>query len=65
MLAQEKSQILGLSGFVLPLRSSVIPEEDVMDVVILGDVKFLEKEWKYLCNLPRLFVVKVNSEHVL
>jgi hypothetical protein len=60
VLSQEKSQICGLSSFVLPLRSSVIKPEDLRDILLLCDPKYLEKEWKYLYNLPKLHVVKVR-----
>ncbi|OQV15848.1 Calcium-activated potassium channel subunit alpha-1 [Hypsibius exemplaris] len=58
VLSQEKSQICGLSSFVPPLRSSVIKPEDLQDIILLGDPKYLEKEWKYLNNMPKVFVVK-------
>ncbi|XP_055331309.1 calcium-activated potassium channel slo-1-like isoform X2 [Paramacrobiotus metropolitanus] len=58
VLSQEKSQIIGLSSFIFPLRSSVIPAKELLDIVVLGDPKFLEKEWKYLYNLPGIYIVK-------
>ena len=60
VLSQEKSQICGLSSFVLPLRSSVIKPEALQDIVLLGDPKYLEKEWKYLYNMPNIYIVKVR-----
>lgn len=65
VLSQPNSQIIGLASLVLPLRSSNIAIEDLHDVVLLGDVNFLEKEWPYLYNLPKIHVVKVMQVFVV
>ncbi|XP_055334431.1 calcium-activated potassium channel slowpoke-like [Paramacrobiotus metropolitanus] len=58
VVSQSTSQTIGLASFVMPLRSSAIPSGELSDILILADDKYVEKEWKYLYNLPRLFVVK-------
>ncbi|XP_055331625.1 calcium-activated potassium channel slo-1-like [Paramacrobiotus metropolitanus] len=61
VMAESSSQLIGLSSFVLPLRSSNIPYEELQEIIILGDVGYLEKEWHYIYNLPKLFIVKGSA----
>ncbi|OQV15891.1 Calcium-activated potassium channel subunit alpha-1 [Hypsibius exemplaris] len=58
VLSQSNSQIIGLANLVLPLRASSLKADQLRDIVVLGDVGFLEKEWPFLHNMPRLYIVK-------
>jgi hypothetical protein len=60
LLAESKSQVLGLANFILPLRSSSIPDEELSPILIISNEKFMEKEWSFLENLPYIYVLRVS-----
>ncbi|XP_055352190.1 calcium-activated potassium channel subunit alpha-1-like [Paramacrobiotus metropolitanus] len=61
ILTKPDSQPIGLHTFVWPLRSSTVRPERLAEIVILCDPKFMEKEWMWLTNMPKLTVVKGDA----
>lgn len=67
VLAEPDSPLLGLKNLVLPLRASSTMQKDIMEVVIIGNREFLEREWFLLKNLPRVTIVDgsiLNRAHL-
>lgn len=60
LLAEPKSQVLGLANFILPLRSSSIPNKELCPILIISNEKFIAKEWTVLENLPYIYVLQVS-----
>ncbi|XP_055351206.1 calcium-activated potassium channel slowpoke-like [Paramacrobiotus metropolitanus] len=48
---------MGLRDFVVPMRSSRIPYDEVKEIVLLGNAEYLHREWPQLRNLPLVTVV--------
>ena len=44
----------------MPLRSSYITEEELKDIVIVGDVEYVRHEWTALQNFPRLYILQAS-----
>ncbi|XP_055351257.1 calcium-activated potassium channel slowpoke-like isoform X2 [Paramacrobiotus metropolitanus] len=49
--------IMDLRDFVVPMRSSRIPHNELKEIVLLGNPVYLEREWPQLRNLPLITVV--------
>ncbi|OQV20960.1 Calcium-activated potassium channel slo-1 [Hypsibius exemplaris] len=61
VFAGEDSSVIGLNNFVMPLRSSNKPFDELRDIVIIGDPRFLALEWMNLMNFPKMHLLKVNG----
>ncbi len=53
---------VGLFNFVMPLRSSSFRREDLKTVILVGDEKFLRKEWPALATFPEVYVRPVSLQ---
>ena len=60
LLSDENCPLLGLVNFVMPLRTSNVPFNQLKDLVILGDPNYLEKEWASICTFPKIYVFPVS-----
>ena len=58
VFANESSPLLGLHNFLYPLRNKHIPQEEIKDVVIVSDRKFLEREWSLIRKIPKVHLVE-------
>ncbi|XP_055343003.1 calcium-activated potassium channel subunit alpha-1-like [Paramacrobiotus metropolitanus] len=58
IFADAHSPLIGLNSLVMPLRSSNFRYEDLREVVILGNVEYLKREWKNLYNFPKVTLIK-------
>ncbi|CAH8474962.1 unnamed protein product [Schistosoma rodhaini] len=56
IMKQPKGIKTGLASFVLPLRSTSIPVEELKPIIILCEAKVIENEWRSLKNLPNIYV---------
>lgn len=53
------SNTIGLCNFVMPLRNSSFPKDELKSIVFVGDENFLRKEWPTLKNFPKIYVKPV------
>ena len=60
MLAEGQSPATGIHDIILPLRSSVLPYEDLKDIVILGNVEVIRPEWHFINTTPKIYIVEVS-----
>ncbi|ESO12525.1 hypothetical protein HELRODRAFT_63354, partial [Helobdella robusta] len=57
LFAESYSPLVGLQNFVMPLRASNFHYEELKPIVIIGEAEYLRKEWKLLCNYPKLYMI--------
>ena len=57
MFAEPDSPLIGLRNLVMPIRASNIHFNDLVHVVIIGNIEYLKREWKLLQNLPKISVL--------
>ncbi|CAF3557373.1 unnamed protein product [Rotaria socialis] len=57
IFAEESSPVIGLRSFVMPLRASNFDENELKSIVFIGNGVFLRKEWRHICNFPKVHVV--------
>uniref|UniRef100_A0A0N5ABA1 BK channel n=1 Tax=Syphacia muris TaxID=451379 RepID=A0A0N5ABA1_9BILA len=57
LFADRDSPLIGLRNFIMPLRSSNFHYHELKQVVIVGDVEYLRREWKTLYNLPKILIL--------
>jgi hypothetical protein len=57
--SSSKSSLVGLRSFILPLRASNYEYDELKTIVLIGDIDFLEKEWKHISTFPKLFLIPV------
>jgi len=60
IFAEESSPVIGLRSFVMPLRASNFDENELKPIVLIGSTAFLKKEWRHICNFPKVYLVDVN-----
>lgn len=60
LFADPHSPLIGLRNLVMPLRASNFHYHELKHVVIVGDLKYLEREWKTLQNFPKLSILHVS-----
>ncbi|XP_006171562.1 potassium channel subfamily U member 1 isoform X2 [Tupaia chinensis] len=51
------STLMGLRNFVMPLRASNYSLQELKDIVFIGSLDYLQKEWRFLRNFPRIFIL--------
>ncbi|NXG34598.1 KCNU1 protein, partial [Dromaius novaehollandiae] len=49
------SPLIGLQDFVMPLRASNFTYHELKDIVFLGSLEYLQREWKFIQNFPKLW----------
>ncbi|XP_078494254.1 calcium-activated potassium channel subunit alpha-1-like isoform X4 [Ciona intestinalis] len=52
-----KSPLLGLRNFVMPLRASNFHYHELKQIILLGDLDFLRREWDTVCNFPKISIL--------
>ena len=45
----------------MPLRASNFDENELKPIVFIGNSVFLRKEWRHICNFPKVYLVDVCS----
>uniref|UniRef100_A0A8B9M5C9 BK channel n=1 Tax=Accipiter nisus TaxID=211598 RepID=A0A8B9M5C9_9AVES len=50
------SPLIGLQDFVIPLRASNFIYHELKDIVFLGSLEYLQREWKFIQNFPKLWL---------
>jgi len=43
----------------MPLRASNFDEHELKSIVFIGNSIFLRKEWRHICNFPKVYLVDV------
>ena len=61
----QKSPLLGLCNFIMPLRASSLRLGELRTVVVLADEEFVKKEWPTIHNFPDVYVKTVRYSGVL
>ncbi|ELK28868.1 Potassium channel subfamily U member 1 [Myotis davidii] len=51
------STLMGLQNFVMPLRASNYPRQELKDIVFIGSLEYLQREWRFLRNFPQIYVL--------
>ncbi|ELU08381.1 hypothetical protein CAPTEDRAFT_138076 [Capitella teleta] len=57
IFADAHSPLIGLRNLVMPLRASNFHYSELKHVVIVGDKEYIKKEWKNLCNFPKISIL--------
>ncbi|XP_054984406.1 potassium channel subfamily U member 1 [Sorex araneus] len=52
-----QSTLIGLQNFVIPLRASNYTRQELKDIVFIGSLDYLQREWRFLRNFPKLFIM--------
>ena len=65
IFADPNSPVLGLRNFVLPLRASNYHYDELKPIILIGNLVFLEKEWKSINNFPKIYVQPVSHKAFL
>ncbi|XP_065603225.1 potassium channel subfamily U member 1 [Cyrtonyx montezumae] len=50
------SPLIGLQDFVMPLRASNFLYHELKDIVLLGPLEYLQREWQCIQNFPKLWL---------
>ncbi|KAM5312340.1 potassium channel subfamily U member 1 [Glossophaga mutica] len=51
------STLMGLRNFVMPLRGSNYTQQELKDIVFIGSLDYLQREWRFLRNFPRIYIL--------
>lgn len=57
LFSEGNSPLIGLGSFVMPLRASNIHYEELKDIVLIGNLTYLTREWVSIKNFPKIFVL--------
>ncbi|ESO08881.1 hypothetical protein HELRODRAFT_168799 [Helobdella robusta] len=57
LFADAHSAIIGLRNLIMPLRASNFEEDELKHVVLVGDKEYMKKEWKNICNFPKISIL--------
>ncbi|XP_060038742.1 potassium channel subfamily U member 1 [Erinaceus europaeus] len=55
------SPLLGLQNFVMPLRASNYTRAELKDIVFLGSLDYLQREWRFLRNFPQIYILSGSA----
>ncbi|XP_053125068.1 potassium channel subfamily U member 1 isoform X2 [Hemicordylus capensis] len=58
VFGEATSALIGLRNFVMPLRASNFTFRQLKPIVFIGNAEFLEREWEFLQNFPKLYVLE-------
>ncbi|OQV23876.1 Calcium-activated potassium channel slo-1 [Hypsibius exemplaris] len=58
IFADANSPLIGLNSLVMPLRSSNFGYAELKQIVFLGNIDYLSREWKNLYNFPKITIIK-------
>ncbi|EGV94655.1 Potassium channel subfamily U member 1 [Cricetulus griseus] len=51
------SALVGLRNFVMPLRASNYTRRELKDIVFIGALEYLQREWRFLRNFPQIYIM--------
>ncbi|XP_036105666.1 potassium channel subfamily U member 1 [Molossus molossus] len=51
------STLMGLRNFVMPLRASNYTRRELKDIVFVGSLDYLQREWRFLRNFPQIYIL--------
>nr|XP_023486310.1 potassium channel subfamily U member 1 isoform X2 [Equus caballus] len=51
------STLMGLRNFVMPLRASNYTRQELKDIVFIGSLDYLQREWRFLRNFPQIYIL--------
>uniref|UniRef100_A0A8C0XK08 Potassium channel subfamily U member 1 n=1 Tax=Castor canadensis TaxID=51338 RepID=A0A8C0XK08_CASCN len=51
------STLMGLRNFVMPLRASNYTRQELKDIVFIGSLDYLQREWRFLRNFPQIYIM--------
>ncbi|XP_008684847.1 potassium channel subfamily U member 1 [Ursus maritimus] len=54
------STLMGLRNFVMPLRASNYTRPELKDIVFIGSLDYLKREWLFLRNFPQIYILPLN-----
>lgn len=60
LFADASSPLIGLRNLVMPLRASNFHYHELRPCVIVGNLDYLQREWKTLQNFPKLSILPVG-----
>ena len=60
LFADANSPLVGLRNLVMPLRASNFHYNELKHIVIVSDKEYVKKEWRNLCNFPKITVLDVS-----
>ncbi|XP_015448294.1 potassium channel subfamily U member 1 [Pteropus alecto] len=52
-----QSTLMGLRNFVMPLRASNYTRQELKDIVFIGSLDYLRREWRFLRNFPQIYIL--------
>ncbi|XP_028922614.1 potassium channel subfamily U member 1 isoform X2 [Ornithorhynchus anatinus] len=52
-----QSALVGLRNFVMPLRASNYTFRELRDIVFIGSLDYLQREWRFLRNFPKVYIL--------
>ncbi|XP_025250315.1 potassium channel subfamily U member 1 [Theropithecus gelada] len=52
-----QSALIGLRNFVMPLRASNYTRKELKDIVFIGSLDYLQREWRFLRNFPQIYIL--------
>lgn len=55
-----QSTLMGLRNFVMPLRASNYTRQELKDIVFIGSLDYLQREWRFLWNFPQIYILPVS-----
>ncbi|KYO34193.1 calcium-activated potassium channel subunit alpha-1 isoform B [Alligator mississippiensis] len=53
--------LIGLRDFVMPLRASNFIYEELRDIVFVGSLEYLKREWGFIQNFPKLWLYQGSA----
>ncbi len=62
LFADANSPLIGLRNLVMPLRASNFHYNELKHIVIVSDKEYVKKEWRNLCNFPKITVLDVSVQ---
>ncbi|XP_042555562.1 potassium channel subfamily U member 1 [Dipodomys spectabilis] len=58
------STLMGLRNFVIPLRASNFTRQELKDIVFIGSLDYLEREWRFIRNFPQIFILPGSALYI-
>ncbi|CAK7295863.1 Potassium channel subfamily U member 1 [Vulpes lagopus] len=55
------STLIGLRNFVMPLRASSYMRQELKDIVFIGSLEYLKREWLFLRNFPQIYILSGSA----
>lgn len=54
------SMLMELQNFVMPLRTSNYTRQELKDIVFIGSLDYLQREWLFFQNFPQIYILPVS-----